>query len=264
MKNYKNNSWYSVILALLMVWFMMILVVWVFRLVLVESKDTFAMENYLKAFAWAESSIELALLKAKQNDYSINFEVSQDQNSWITKVLAEDRSNFFPTRDVKISYELNSASNSVEGDLDPWSFKIIPLFWNWIFVKNLTVSNINDEVVWNILSEEGWISWTGDFDNSNDWNYRTISWNEVSFTNKNIWDFLNDNSDTNKMYLILNNTWDFSVDNYKVLSWDWEYLTNVITTIIWSWEIWDYKQNLRVKLNSWEYLNLLKYSLFSK
>lgn len=261
MKNY-NKSWYSVILSILMVWFMMILVVWVFRLVFVESRDTRWMVNYLKAFAWAEASIELALLEAKNNNYSVDYQV--DYNNWKSKVLWEDINDFFPVTDVILSYDLNSASNSVEWRIESWKFKIIPLFWNWTFVKNLSVSSLSDTIVWNILGENGGMSWIWSLNNSTIWNYKTISWSDVSFQNISVWNFLNNNSDSDKMYLILHNTWNSDIGYQAQALWTWEYLTNINTTIVWSGEINWLKQNLRVRFSSWEQLNLLRYSLFSQ
>ena len=261
MKKYNNNSWYSIILALLMVGFMLIITIWIFRLVLIESKDTRWMENYLKAFAWAEWSVELALLKSKESNYSINDEINfGDEKS---KILATDRSDFFPITDVEITYELDSLSNEIQDTLKSWWFHIIPLSWyddSWFNeVSNVFITWLNNEVVWNILWADWGISWVWDFTNTTPWNYRIISWLEVEFQTEQIWTFL---SSSNNNYLILHNTSSWDV-NYIIQAWPLEYLTKTKAEIIWSGKIWDYKQNLRVEINSWEYLNLLKYSLFS-
>jgi len=42
-----------------------------------------------------------------------------------------------------------------------------------------------------------------------------------------------------------------------------EFLTKPKTNIISSWEIGSYKQNLETKMNNTEFLNILKYSIYS-
>lgn len=260
----KNKSWYSVILAILMVWFMLVLTSWVFLLVLWENKDTKAMEYYLKSFAWAEWSIEIALLKAKQFNYSY----SEQLNKWapISKVLFRRDWVYNYNKDVFISYNLDSTASEINAkNLQWWKFDIIPLFYydiNWSYkkVKNIKLEWVNSEVVWNIIWENSWITGVGNFTNITDWNYKTISWFNVSYTKKRVWNFLNDEE---KNYLILHNT-SLNDVNYNLISLNsWEYLTKEASYIIWSWEVWGYKQNLRVMINNSEYLNLLKYSIFS-
>lgn len=261
MKKY-NNSWYSVILAILMVWFMFVLTSWIFLLIANEWKDTKSMEYYLKAFAWAEWSLELAMLKAKKYNYSYSGNI---ENNNLSKVLYQNQENKNP-KDVEISYDLNSTDSEIrDKNLESWEFDIIPLFfydinWNYKKVKNITISWLDWDVVWNIVWEIEWISWVWNFSSSSLWNLKTISsWN-INFSKKSIWDFLN-NSEKN--YLILHNT-SLNTVKYTLISLiEWEYLTKEISQIIWSWEVWWYKQNLRVNINNSKYLNLLKYSIFS-
>lgn len=264
MKKYKNNSWFSVILAILMTGFMLVLTSWVFLLVLAENKDTKAMEYYFKSLEWAEGGLELAMLKAKQFNYSYD-EILSTSNP-ISKVLFEDQSNFNKNKDVIITYNLSSITSEViNKKIEIWKFDIIPLFSydnNWIYqkVKNISVTWLNSDTVWNIVWNNSWISWTWNFINITEWNYKTISWNNVSFEKKSIWDFLN-SSENN--YIILHNLSSMEIMySLKSLN-DWEYLTKDNTLIISSWENWWFKQNLRVSIDSSNYLNLLKYSIFS-
>lgn len=263
----KNNSWYSVILALLMVWFMIVLTTWVFLLVLKESKDTKAMENYLKAFAGAEWAIELWMLKSKNFSYSVDYNVPHTINNE-SIVLAKDPLNinsFLKTKDVFISYDINSTSNDINKDLKNGKFDIIPLFfydsnWNLKKISNLSLTSNSPELVWNIVWDEEWISWKWNFVNSTEWNLKTLSWNEVSFSKKYISDFL---TSSNKNYLILHNATTDTINyNLRALN-SWEYFTNFTNEILWSWEVSSLKQNLILKIDSSEYLNLLKYSIFS-
>lgn len=263
-----NNSWYSVILAILMVWFMLILTVGVFSLILGESKDTKAFENYFKAISWAEWSLELAMLKAKQYNYSYSDIITNDIND-LSVILSSDfldKSKFNSVKDVLISYELNATSQDIiDKKIQKYTFDIIPLFFydiNWVYkkVKNISLFWVNNNVVWNIVWENSWISWVWDFTNISSGNYKIIySWNIV-FSQKSIGDFLNDSE---KNYLIIHNLSSNDI-NYTLSSLNpWEFLTNEVNYIIWTGEIWWYKQNLRVKINTSQYLNLLKYSIFS-
>ncbi len=53
----KNNKWYSIFIALLVVWFLLILSSWIYKLVFEELKDNRGRGDYLKAFYAAESWI---------------------------------------------------------------------------------------------------------------------------------------------------------------------------------------------------------------
>lgn len=261
-----TNTWgYSVILAILMVWFMLILTSWVFLLVLWENKDTKAMEYYLKSFAGAEWSIELALLKAKKYTYSYSEELSR----WtpLSKVLFRGNGELYNfNKDVFISYDLDAtASEMKEKYLASGKFDIIPLFYFDILGNNKKVTQlklewINQEVVWNIIWETGWISWVWNFTNATEWNHKTISGNEVSYSKEKVGDFLS-NSINN--YLILHNTSNTEV-YYNLFSlMPGEFITREASYVVGTGEVWWYKQNLRVKIDNSQYLNLLKYSIFS-
>jgi hypothetical protein len=56
-------------------------------------------------------------------------------------------------------------------------------------------------------------------------------------------------------------SWDISY-TLKSLN-PWEYFTKDKILIVSSWEVWWFKQNLRITISVSEYLNLLKYSIFS-
>ena len=66
-----NKQWYSVIIAMLLIGFLLVLTVTVLNLVLKELRDNRAMWDSMKAFAWAETGKELALLKIKEEWYGI-------------------------------------------------------------------------------------------------------------------------------------------------------------------------------------------------
>jgi len=52
MKNINKSSGYSVIMALLIIWFLLVLSIGIFNLVLNEMKDNRAMWDYIKVYAW--------------------------------------------------------------------------------------------------------------------------------------------------------------------------------------------------------------------
>lgn len=262
---YTNTWWYSVILAILMVGFMLILTSWVFLLVLWENKDTKAMEYYLKSFAGAEWSIELALLKAKKYNYSYSEKLSRETP--LSKVLFRGNGELYNfNKDVFISYDLDATDLEIkEKKLPSGKFDIIPLFYFDIHGNNkkvhqLKLEGVNQEVVWNIIWETGGISWLGNFTNATEWNHKTISGNEVSYSKKKVGDFLVSSSNN---YLILHNT-SGNDGGYNLSSLiPGEFLTKETSYVVGTGEVWWYKQNLRVKIDNSQYLNLLKYSIFS-
>ncbi len=267
MKSYKNNSGFSVILAILMTWFMLLLTTWIFLLVLSENKDTKGMEYYFKSLEWAEWGLELAMLKAKQFDYSYDEKI--DSTHPISKVLCKDINNC-NHKDVIITYDLNSTGTWVrDKQLESGKFDIYPLFSKNIDGSNKKVTNIsktwlnNDNIVWNIVWENSWMSGIWNFTNITQWNFKTIwgtYWNEVSFDKKSIENFLNVSENN---YLILQNIGSSEI-TYTLNSLNnWEYLTKDASNIIASWENEWMKQNIIITINNSKYLNLLKYSIFS-
>lgn len=262
MKKYNKKWWYSIIMAILMVWFMLVLTSWVFWLILWESKDTKTMEYYLKSYQAAEWWIELALLKAKDSNYSLDETITK--NDSISKIFWKNW-NFSRNKDVLLTYDLSSTSSWITDKvLESWEFNVIPL----LNVKNPNFSLSWDadktKIVRNIVWKDSWISWVWEFQSSTPWYYKTISdedWTIDFNNNKTVSDFLA-NSSWN--YLIIQNVDESKSIKYSLKSLNsWEKFTTDNTTIIASWDIWWYKQNLRLIVNNWEYLSLLKYSIFS-
>lgn len=266
----KNNKAYSVIIALLITWFLLLLVSWVFNLVLREFNDTVAMGNYYKAYYWAESSQELALLKIKEKWYWIdeNIDFWINDKSIILSKNPTDKSLFNPKNEVFISYSLETKTNSYSWKLIALEYDIIPLFYidnnnNEHKINNLDF-NVNfwnnSELLWNIVSKEWWISWIWEFD----WNLNVNKKISNSYISVNSSDdlktFLSDN---NTNYLILFNSWNNNIEyNLNTIN-NSEFFSKPKTYIISSAKIWDYRQNLRTYLNNTEYLNILKYSIYS-
>ncbi len=84
--------------------------------------------------------------------------------------------------------------------------------------------------------------------NNSEFNYEKTTINEF------LW-----SSDSNYFHLV--NTWDSEI-TYKIISSWWDF-TKPETTIISSAEVWGYKQNLSTELDNTEFLNVLKYSIYS-
>lgn len=269
MKLLKNNkhSWYSVIVSLLIIWFLLVLSIGVFRLVLNEMNDNKAMWDYIKAYAWAESSRELALLQIKENWYAYYDKVNHDINNR-SIILANNPLNtsvFKPNNDVFISYDIWSMTSEYNWNLGPLEYDIIPLFYidsDWEQkVTNIDLSVLfwtNSELSWNIIWKDKWISWNG---SSDIWYMKTLTSDWFNFSEKTINNFLLW-SDTN--YLVLLNSGSSSDIEYKVkANIDWESFSKPKTSIISSAEIGKYKQNISTNLDNTEFLNILKYSIYS-
>lgn len=266
MKN-NNNSWYSVIVALLIIWFLLVLSIGIFTLILNEMKDNKAMWDYIKAYAWAESSKELALLQIKENWYAYYDKIDHNLNNR-SIILSENpltSSLFKVNRDVLISYDIWSKVSEYEWVLNNLEYDIIPLFYvdaSW--EKKITsmalsiLSWIPDNLSWNVIWKENWLSWIW---LTTDWSKKTLEWWIFSYAKEN-WNTFINNSDTN--YLVLFNSWNSWSIKYKLATnISWEYFSKPKTSIISSAEVWRYKQNIVTDLDNTEFLNILKYSIFS-
>lgn len=267
MKNIKKSSGYSVVVVLLIIWFLLVLTTGIFNLILNEMKSNRAMGNYIKAYAWAESAQELALLQIKKYWYAYYDKIEHNINNR-SIVLWSDSLNistFNPNKDTFISYDIWSKVSEYSWTLKSLEYDIIPLFIinnNWEQkVGNIDLSIIfwnNSNLAWNIIWKNNWISWIW---NSVLWLKKSITTNWSKFTKQNMNSFIN-SSDTN--YLVLFNSWNSWVIKYKLKSINsWEYFTKPKTSIISSAEIWKYKQNLSTDLDNTEFLNMLKYSIYS-
>ena len=268
MKNINKSSGYSVIIALLIIGFLLVISTGIFNLVLNEMKDNRAMWDYIKAYAWAESAQELALLKIKKHGYAFYDKIDHDINNR-SIILANDYLetwNFKPSNDVFISYDIWSKVNNYDWILKPLEYDIIPLFYVESIVEKKVldidfsiISWINSDLSWNIIWKDNWISWK--------WINlvgvkKTLTPNGFTYSQESVNDFLS-NSNTN--YLVLLNTWNSQNINYKLKSVNsWDFFTKPETNIISSAEVWSYKQNLSTELDNTEYLNILKYSIYSK
>ncbi len=258
MKNNKKAN--SILIAILMIGFLLVLVVWMFNLMLRDMKDNRWAGNYLKSYAGAEWAMELWLLKIKEKGYWIDEDLSAT-NSWILSF------NPLKNNEPKINYEMFIATKFSSWSLKPWETVIIPLFSNSNSIKEPNFSDDSSwDIIWNIIWDKIWLSWSGSFSYSQTFTYKKSipainPWDSPSveyidsllsdFLNNNTWSYLmlfNKNSSNNADYELTANS------NFSKPVW----------TIISSATVGRFRQNITTKIDNTEFLNMLKYSLFSK
>lgn len=281
---YNNSKWYSVIISVLLIWFLLLITTAVFNLVLKEYHDSKWLWDSIKAFAWAEASQELALLKIKEKWYWIDDKINHNVSTW-SILLADDITNtwsFKHNKDTFISYDLKVLAdyNSIlkyhyNSILEPNWYSIIPLFyelewWTWMeFVRNYTL-NVNwssESLVWNLISGQEWIGNHGGI--LTWWSLALGNWKKITINgdgdreaqkvaNEPITTFL---TSRDNAYLILFNSWnsnvDFTLNSPNKFS-------KPKTTILSSAQVWKYRHNLETQYDNTEFLNMLKYAVFSE
>jgi len=258
MKIQNRNSWYSILVVLMIIGFLMVLTTGVLNLVLRELNDNRWTWNYLKAYAGAEAAQELALLQIKKHWYWI-YDKKDDLEYLKT-----------PKSKIKISYDLASKTKSYSWSLESFEQAVIPLFYikqddtrdkiEDLKLNIINYSNFpsNNNMAWNIVSQNwDWIWWTWEISN-----FIKAKWKNANGTfldELKISDFLN-NYENNYLVVInldSTNNLDFKISSSKDF-------TKPISKIISSAKIWKYKQNLETTLDNTAFLSILKYSVFSK
>lgn len=257
---------YSVIIVMLLIWFLLVLTVTILNLVLKELRDNRALWNSMKAFAAAETWKELALLKIKDQWYWVDNSI--DLNTTESKNILYEANNFNPNRDVAVSYDIGlkpERSNwkyTYSQTLPDQEYVIIPLFYqnNINAIQNTENISVtwNNTIVWNLISWNNWIAGTGNIENSTQWKMKTFQSGELRNSTQTVQNFL---SNHNNVYLILFNSWNTSYD-FTINSND--LFSKPITHIISSGQIANYKHNIITKYDNTEFLNMLKYAIFSE
>lgn len=263
----KNSHWYSILVALFIVWFLLVLAAGVFRLVLNELQDNKWRNDYLKAQYAAEAWIELALLKIKNFWYGVIDDVPLDVNN-SSVVLSEfplTKSKYKGNKDPLVSYSINTKTQSYTGTIEAWWQSIVPLFYvdkngHQFDAKLIHLWSAWGIIpVWNIVWNQFWLSGEGNFSPDTMGNYKYINGGNFNFDQKSIRDFL-DTSISN--YLIIFNPDPNSSLTYTLSADDTSFFTEPIWEVVASWKVGSYKQNIKVTLDNTAYLNILKYSLF--
>lgn len=265
-----NKKWYTVMISLLLIWFLLTLTIGVFWLVLKEMKSIKVTWDYIKAYAWAESSQELALLEIKNKSFALSKKIENDLNEQSILLSSDylDTSKYKAQKDVLISYFIDSKVEAYNWTIEWLDYHILPLFYvddNWVDHK-ITALNFNintspkENLVWNILSNKTGISWIWEIWSSYSKTVKTDGEFEVSTTNANT--FLS-NPNNNNNFLILFNSSSNPINYFIKTTQEDEYFVKPIVDIISTWEVWNYRQNLKTTINIAEYLSFLKYSIYS-
>ena len=268
MKNLNKKSWYTILISLLIIWLLLVLSTWILNMIMTEMKDNNGMWDNIKAYAWAESAQELALLKIKEKWYAYYDKIDHSINNrsivlWKNSI---DISKFNKWKEVFLSYDIWSKVSAYTWTLQPLWYDIIPLFYiddSWEKkVNNIDLSRISwidESLVWNIIWSDSGLSWNWF---NNNWVKKVLNWfNELEYNTDSINNFINS---SNNNYLVLFN-WENTgniVYNLKSLV-NWEYFSKPKSVILSSWEIGDYKQNLETTIDNTAFLNILKYSIYS-
>ena len=280
-----NPQWFTLLLILGVVWFLLILLTWIYKVVLFELHDTRDMSHFMKSRTASESWWEIAMLKLKENGFWYHADGIYDTNniSWESIILAEfplDTSQFNPNRDVFLGYEIDSKSQNYSWKIQPWDFQIIPLFYtgdigsvgNTKEPKFEIITWTADDLVWNIIWTVWGVSWIWAFDGTTSVNLKELSddtfstwdwWSNKWFTltNTTVTDFLNEWQLLDKNYLTIYNVGD-SLIAYNVTTWDGESFTKPITTVYSSAKIGDIKQNIELEIDNSKYFDVLKYAIY--
>lgn len=265
--NNKNKSGYSIIISLLIIGFLLVLTTGIFNIILNELKDNRAMGDYIKAYAGAESGRELALLKIKENWYGYYDKIDHDINNR-SIMLSENPLNpesFNPVKDVLLSYDIWSKVTLYEWELSPLKHNIIPLFYvDALWEQKTTdisfsIIDWNDaNLAWNVIWKENWLSWRW---NSMIWVKKVLTSDWFRYSEESINSFIS-SSESNYLHLV--NTGNSWIIKYKIVSnIQSEAFTKPETDIFSSALVWKYKQNLSTDLDNTEFLNILKYSIYS-
>jgi hypothetical protein len=100
----------------------------ILKVILTDAKDTYWMKNSLRAFYWAESWLELALLRLKLKWFWYDYEIKN--TDWReVNVLASDLNNPKKNKDVLIDYKIESKSTTASWTIESGQSVIYPLFY---------------------------------------------------------------------------------------------------------------------------------------
>lgn len=253
MQKYNTHTWgYSIIAAILMVGFLLVLTVGTLNLVLAEMQDGTGRHNYMKAYAWAEWAMELWLLRIKDSWYGYYDSFTGSTMIWT-----------WP-KNARVSLDFQWRVSLHNGELDAYEIDIIPLFWidtsGSMHDVGTVVFNGSADMAWNIIGRDGGISGVWAFTNTTEvWEkiYDEVTGILSYDSTRKVWEFLSAEN-----YLVVHNT-SASNKNYSLEVWAGEYFTLPRSDILSSGKVWKYSQNLRTEVDNTEFLWILKYSIYS-
>lgn len=257
--HHTEKSGYSIIAAVLMIGFLLVLTTSTLNLVLQEMRDGKGRQNYLKAFYGAEWALEYGLLQIKQKGFGYDDNDADD----IAEILWNAR------QDPRVNYSFESAVSSYSGFLNPGDTEIIPLFWidstsDMKSVANIKLEQKSGNFVWNIIGKEWGHSgvWTFDSNSSLDSKELQNVWGNQEFI-KNTWTIKNFLVNNTGSYLMIYNPYAV-VSSFAFSSNSGEQFTKPSIDIISSAQVGKYKQNLKTSVDNTEFLGILKYSIYSQ
>ncbi len=248
-----NNGGYSIIAAIMLVGFLLVLCSGILKAVLLEMQDNKWRQEYLKASAWALWALELSLLEIKE--YGYGFDGYQ-----------EDISTLWETRKTALMhYDFESRVKEYKGELEPYETTFIPLFWidEWgiysLSWDDISLS-VNDEVAWNIIGNNTGMSGRWPFSSLSQ---TYVTWIDGTKSFISVKDFLASNSQS---YLQLYNTNSVSQEEVtlKIDTISNEYFTLPSASIFAKWTIGNHHQNLIAEVDNTNFLQILRYSIFSQ
>lgn len=250
-KSNTSPEGYSIIIAVLMIGFLIILTTSTLNLVLQEMQDGRGRENYMRAYAWAEWALELALLDIKDKGYGFYREKENIQYFWDTRT------------DGFIQYDIESETSSYTGSLAAFETDIIPLFTideeeNKISISTLDFADIeNAWLIWNVIGANGkGLSGKWNFSESSRRWLKTLEGTAFQFQDELVRNIFT----SAWTYLTVYNP-DNSPKEYSLRSDD--LFTRPRSEILSSSQVGTYSQNLRTVVDNSEFLGILKYSIYS-
>lgn len=252
-----SSEGYSIIAAIMMIGFLLILTTSTLNLVLQEMQDGKGRQDYLKAYAGAEWSMELALLKIKDKWYWYYGELIDSQMLWNTH------------KDWRLSYEFDAKVQTYAWTLEKFETDIIPLFWiddaglkhSIIGWMSFTDSSPLNNIVWNIIGADKWMSWQGTFTQATTPWVKTLdgTGDFIISHSETVWSLFTPSSEN---YLIVYNSTSSSLGYSFWVSWT-NFFTKPRATISSTAKVWKYSQNLETLVDNTEFLWILKYSIYS-
>ncbi len=269
MRYRSNTSAYSVIIALFVMSFLLILTTGIFRLVVSELVQNRSNSWYLQAYGWAEAARELALLHIKQQWYGAYDQIDHTLNN--RSILLSDYPNdiwlFKKQKDVYISYDLGYKVTQYDAVLAPLWYDIIPLYSDDINIDDLSleiVSGNSSRVLWNIIASNWGLAGSGPFTMATAAKQKIVNNSVLSFWDISVWDFLESSDDIvgNQNYVFIFNGGDQNL-KYKLVSGNNKAFTTPQTQIISSGQVWKFRQNLQTSVDNTKFLWILRYSVFS-
>lgn len=249
---HNQKGGYSIIAAVLMVGFLLVLTTSTLNLVLQEMQDGKGRQDYMKAYAGAEWALELALFHMKQKGYGYD-----DDSFQKSEILGAG--NKLP----KLTYEFESMVHSYSWSIGAYGTDIIPLFWvNNLWVQSWMTSashidlDTESDMIWNIITQNGGVSGTWSFIQSTlVWEKTLNAWNLEYNGSLTVWTIFS----WEDYILLYNPTWwklRYELDSSNGF-------TLPRATISSSASIWKYTQNLETLVDNTKFLWILKYSIFS-